>query len=93
MTATAETAKPKGVRLADPAKLGEAIRVLRERQGIARRALAGKISARTGQPFNTVESQLMRYEGGKIGRFDMPTIRPILAELGYDLALIPREDS
>jgi hypothetical protein len=89
--------KPKGIRLPDPTKLGEAILILRERHaggaGISRRALAAKVALRTGQPVNTVDNMLMRYELGKVGRYDLPAVRPILAELGYDLALIPREDA
>jgi hypothetical protein len=88
--------QPKGIRLPDPAKLGAAILILRERHaggaGISRRALARKVALATGQPVNTVDSQLGRYEGGKVQRPDLPNVGPILAELGYDLALIPRED-
>jgi transcriptional regulator with XRE-family HTH domain len=87
------TGQPKGLRLSAPVKLGPAIGVLRERSGLSRRALAGKVAAITLQPFSTVDSQLGRYERGETSRPDLVAVGYILAVLGYEVALVPRERS
>jgi hypothetical protein len=80
------------IRIQDPSELGKALGNIRKLLGIPRLALAREISAATGQGVHTIENQLKCWDGGE----HAPTtskLGPVLEALGYDLALVPREDA
>lgn len=83
-------AGPKGIRVHDPARLGHAIAQLRRRHGLTRMDLARRIAATSGRRPGTVGSQLHNWER-LIKAPTVSSLAPVLAALGYDLALIPRE--
>lgn len=80
------------IRVADPAKLGPALAQIRNLLGIPRHRLAVQIAAATGRSVQGVTNQLLEWDNGT----NSPNVRslgPVLNALGYDLALIPREDA
>lgn len=79
------------IRIADPSNLGPALRDIRNLLGYNRRQLAQAVAEATGRGLPGVYSQLREWDHGK----HSPTAKalgPVLAALGYDLALIPREE-
>jgi len=80
------------IRVSDPAKLGPSIAQIRNLLGISRYALAQQIAETTGRPLQSCVNQLLEWDNGA----NTPNARslgPVLDALGYDLALIPREDT
>jgi transcriptional regulator with XRE-family HTH domain len=80
------------IRVADPAKLGPALAQIRNLLGISRYALAREIAEAKGRSLQGVVNQLLEWDNGT----NAPNVRslgPVLNALGYDLALIPREDA
>lgn len=80
------------IRIKDPSNLGIALRDIRNLLGYNRRELARTIAQATGRSEAGVYRQIQEWDAG----LHSPTSRalgPILDALGYDLALIPREDS
>jgi hypothetical protein len=79
------------IRITDIARVGPALGELCALLGYSRPDLARIIAAATGRPAASIANQLGawdRLEG-------TPTVRslgPILDALGYDLALVPREE-
>jgi hypothetical protein len=80
------------IRIADPTKIGPALAQIRELLGYTRVTLAQEIAAATGRNAKSITNQL-----GEWDRLEnCPTVRtlgPALDALGYDLALVPREDA
>jgi hypothetical protein len=78
-------------RIADPAKIGPAITEIRALLGYTRIEFARAVAEVTGRDPKSVAHQLSEWH-----RLDnSPTMRalgPVLEALGYDLALVPRED-
>lgn len=81
------------LRIHAPADLGITLTDLRAQADVSRRALAAFIAESTGIPGSTAYSQLQRYEAGKVGRPDLYALIPILEALGYELAVVRREDA
>lgn len=80
------------IRIADPSKLGLALRDIRTLLGYNRRELARTIAEATGRHEGGVYRQIQEWDVGH----HSPTSRalgPVLDALGYDLALVPREDA
>jgi transcriptional regulator with XRE-family HTH domain len=80
------------IRVADPAKLGPALKQIRDLLGISRYALGRQIAEATGRSLQGCINQLLEWDNGT----NTPNARslgPVLDALGYDLALIPREDA
>jgi len=80
------------IRVSDPVRLGPALGEIRELLGISRRALARQIAEATGGDMRGIENQLLAWDRG----LKSPTARslgPALVALGYDLALVPRDES
>jgi transcriptional regulator with XRE-family HTH domain len=80
------------IRISDPAKLAPALKQLRDLFGISRYALACQIADATGRPKQSVINQILEWDNGT----NSPNVRslgPVLDALGYDLALIDREDA
>jgi hypothetical protein len=80
------------IRVADPAKLGPALAQIRNLLGIPRHRLAVQIAAVTGRSVQGVTNQLLEWDNGTNGP-NVRSLGPVLDALGYDLALILREDS
>lgn len=80
------------IRISDPARLGQLLGTLRITDGHTRRGLARDIAALSGRTENTVNAQLWEWDNGHT-RPDPGSLGHYLAALGYDLALIPREDA
>ena len=81
------------IRVADPAKIGLALADIRALLGYNRRQLARAIAEATGRHEGGVYRQIQEWDRG----IHSPTARalgPVLAELGYHLALVavPDED-
>jgi hypothetical protein len=79
------------IRIADPAKIGPALRDIRTLLGYNRRDLARAIAATTGRVEAGIYRQIQEWEC----LMHSPTTRalaPVLTELGYDLALVPAID-
>jgi hypothetical protein len=80
------------IRIADPARIGPALGEIRTMLGLGRVDLARLIAADTGRDVKSITNQL-----GEWDRLEnCPTVRtlgPALHALGYDLALVPREDA
>lgn len=77
------------IRLTDPTTLGPTVGAMRQTLGIPRRAMAAAIANQTGRNVSSVNSQLWRWDNGH----DVPalaSLRPVLAMVGCDLALIPQ---
>lgn len=80
------------IRVADPAKLGPALKQIRDLLGISRYALARQIAEAKGRSLQGVVNQLGEWDHG-ISSPNVRSLGPVLDALGYDLALIPREDA
>lgn len=80
------------IRIANPTKIGPALGDLRAINGFSRRRLARLIAAQTGRSETSVNSQLWGWDN-EIHQPDLASIPIVLDALGYDLALIPREDA
>jgi hypothetical protein len=80
------------IRIPDAARIGPALAEIRNLLGYSRTELAQLIADATGRDPHSVRNQL-----GEWDRLEnCPTVRtlgPALDALGYDLALIPREDT
>lgn len=80
------------IRIGDPARLGPALAEVRMLLGVSRYALAQQVAADTGRDPKTVENRVGQMERAEVS----PLVRhlgPVLDVLGYDLALIPREEA
>lgn len=80
------------IRLTDPARLGPALAEIRALYGYTRADLARLIAANTGRTFGGVYQQLGDWDLG-INNPSTRAIGPLLDVLGYDLALVPKEDA
>jgi hypothetical protein len=80
------------IRLTDPTRIGPSLGDIRVLLGIPRRALARTIANATGRDVSSVNSQLWGWDKG-VHQPDLASLPVILDALGYDLALIPREDA
>jgi transcriptional regulator with XRE-family HTH domain len=80
------------IRVADPAKLGLALKQIRDLLGISRYALARQIAEAKGRSLQACVNQLGEWDHG-ISSPNVRSLGPVLDALGYDLALIPREDA
>ena len=80
------------IRISDPAKLGQTLGTLRATEGWTRVGLARDMAGGTGRAYESLRLSLWRWDTGK-AQPDLTSLRPYLAALGYDLALIPREDA
>jgi transcriptional regulator with XRE-family HTH domain len=80
------------IRVADPAKLGPALAQIRNLLGISRYALARQIAEAKGRSLQACINQLAEWDHG-VNSPNVKSLGPVLAALGYDLALIPREDA
>jgi hypothetical protein len=80
------------IRIADPAKLGPALAQIRNLLGYSRHDLGRAVESATGRPMISVVHQVQQWDTGR----HAPTVSslgPVLDALGYDLALVPREDT
>lgn len=80
------------IRISDPAKLGQILGTLRLADGWTRRGFAREIAARSDRTENTVNAQLWEWDNGHT-RPDPGSLDHYLAALGYNLALVPKEDT
>jgi transcriptional regulator with XRE-family HTH domain len=80
-------------RLANPVHMGAIVARLRHQRGLSRTQLATTVAGTTGQTIDAITVQLSRWERGLVRTPDFGTLLPVLDALGYDLALIPREDA
>jgi transcriptional regulator with XRE-family HTH domain len=80
------------IHVADPAKLGPALAQIRNLLGISRYALAREIAATTGRSTQSCVNQLAEWDNGTATP-NARSLAPVLNALGYDLALVPREDA
>lgn len=79
------------IRLTDPAKLGQILGTLRITTGWGRREIARHLAETKGTEA-TWNLNLWRWDTGK-GQPALDSLKLYLDALGYDLALIPREDA
>lgn len=75
------------IRIDDPSQVGPAVEALRTMLGLPRRELARAIARRTGRMPDSVNTQLWQWERG--GSPNPASLGPALAELGWQLALVP----
>jgi transcriptional regulator with XRE-family HTH domain len=80
------------IRISDPGRLGPALGNLRHRQGLTRRTVARRIAVATGRDEQSTYQQLAQWENGDKAP-NVTSLPDLLHALGYDLALIPREDT
>jgi DNA-binding XRE family transcriptional regulator len=80
------------IRLTDPTRIGPALAEVRGLLGITRRQLSRDIAAKTGRTETSVNAQLWTWDVGR-RHPDLASLPLVLDALGYDLALIPREDA
>jgi transcriptional regulator with XRE-family HTH domain len=76
------------IRLAVGVQLGPAIAQLRAMNGLTRQALADALTATTNRSAHAWYLSLWRWETGT-HQPDLSSVAPVLAELGYELALVP----
>jgi transcriptional regulator with XRE-family HTH domain len=76
------------IRIADPCRIGATLGQVRKDRGMTRRELARRIE-RTGAVMSA-DVALWRWETGT-NVPSLASLAVLLDELGYDLALIPRE--
>ncbi|GIE30150.1 hypothetical protein Ait01nite_031950 [Actinoplanes italicus] len=76
------------IRIDDPAGLGAALGQVRAQLQIGRRELARSIAEATGRDASAVNSQLWGWENGDYAP-NPTSLGPVLAALGYQLALVP----
>jgi transcriptional regulator with XRE-family HTH domain len=79
------------IRLANPVHVGDLVARLRHQRGLSRTQVATTAAETTGQTIDAVTVQLSRWERGLVRTPDFGTLLPVLAALGYDLALIPKD--
>jgi transcriptional regulator with XRE-family HTH domain len=72
------------IRLTDPGRIGAALRDLRAILGLTQVAMAETIG--------TTQGRYSEFETGAVVP-SIPTLVRMFGHLGYDLALIPREDA
>lgn len=77
------------IRISDPAQLGAALDEIRQLLGITQRDLARLVADQTDRDAETVRGQLSSWAVGRNSP-SAKSLAPVLAALGYDLALIPR---
>jgi hypothetical protein len=80
------------IRVSDPGRLGPALRDVRNLLGINRMELGRLVEGITGRPAISVVHQVQQWDDGT----HAPTVSslgPVLEALGYDLALVPREEA
>ena len=80
------------IRIDDATRLGPALGDIRTMLGYSRHALAHEIAAATGRDTKSISNQLIEWENAQ----NSPTVRklgPLLDALGYQLALVPRENA
>jgi transcriptional regulator with XRE-family HTH domain len=82
----------KGIRVRNAAHLGHAIDELRLRQGLTTTQLASRIAEITGNKPRSAINLLSAWRTG-LKRPTPAALQPVLQALGYDLALVPREDT
>lgn len=80
------------IRIANPAKLGAALAQIRNLIGYSRTDLGRAVEAATGRDMSGVIKQVQQWDNGKHSP-NAASLGPVLDALGYDLALIPREDA
>lgn len=80
------------IRLTDPGRIGPALAEVRGLHGMSRRQLARTIAERTGRGITSVNAQLWGWDVGE-AQPTFAALVPMLEALGYDLALIPREEA
>jgi hypothetical protein len=80
------------IRLTDPTRIGPVLAQVRELQLMTRRQLARAIAAKTGRTETSINAQLWTWDVGR-RHPDLASLPVLLDALGYDLALIPREDA
>lgn len=79
------------IRISDPAKLGQLLGTLRITNGHSRVDVARTMADATGLGYEGIRLSLWRWETGR-AQPTLDSLGTYLAALGYDLALIPRED-
>jgi hypothetical protein len=80
------------IRLTDPRHLGRILVDLREQRDLGPSRLAALVADATGHDPEAVRRRLWHWETGRTLSPDLPALMQVLDALGYDLALIPRED-
>jgi hypothetical protein len=80
------------IRLTDPERIGPALAEIRNMLGLGRRQVARHIAHITGRTETSINAQLWTWDVGR-RHPDLASLGPLLDALGYDLALIPREDT
>lgn len=80
------------IRLPDPTRIGPALAEIRGLQMVTRRQLAREISRITGRSETSVNAQLWTWDVGT-RRPELTSLAVLLPALGYDLALVEREDT
>lgn len=80
------------IRLADPTRIGPALAEVRQLLGIGRRQMARALATKTGRSETSINAQLWGWDNG-VHAPDLASVPLILEYLGYDLALVPREDA
>ena len=80
------------IRIANPAEIGQALANIRDMLGISRGDLAQQIAAKKGRHVRSIENQLMEWDRGANAP-NAKSLGCVLEALGYDLALVPREDA
>lgn len=80
------------IRISDPARLGQLLGTLRITNGHTRRGMAREIAARNGRDEAGIKLSLWRWDTGR-AQPDVHSLGHYLDALGYELALVPREDS
>lgn len=80
------------IRIDDAARIGPALAEIRNLLGCSRQELATEIAEATGRNPKSVANQLAEWDRLE----NSPTVSklgPLLDALGYQLALVPREDT
>lgn len=80
------------IRITDPGKLGPALAQIRNLLGLSRSDLGRLVEAATGRDMLGVVKQVQQWDEGKHSP-NAGSLGPVLEALGYDLALIPKEDA
>jgi hypothetical protein len=80
------------IRVSDPGLLGLALRDIRKQLGLSRPDDGRIVEASTGRPAYSVVKLLAQWDDG-VHAPNAGSLGPVLEALGYDLALVPREDA
>jgi hypothetical protein len=80
------------IRITDPTKLGQTLGTLRATEGWTRVDMARDMAGDGDRAYQSLRLSLWRWDTGK-AQPTLDSIGAYLAALGYDLALIPREDT